>query len=33
MREPGGISFALFAGCSLGTASTIFVPWPVPDFA
>ena len=33
MREPGGISAALSAGCSLGTASTIFVPCPVPVFA
>ena len=33
MREPAGISFALFAGCSFGTASTILVPWPVPVFA
>ena len=33
MRVPGGISAALFAGCSFGTASTTFVPWPVPVFA
>ena len=33
MRVPGGISFALFAGCSFGTARTTRVPWPVPVFA
>ena len=33
IREPAGISFAAFAGCSFGTASTIFVPWPGPVFA
>jgi hypothetical protein len=33
IREPGGISFALFAGWSFGTASTIVVPCPVPVFA
>src|SRR4051812_28266913 len=33
MRVPGGISLALFAGCSFGTASTTLVPWPVPVFA
>ena len=31
IRVSGGISFALFAGCSFGTARTTFVPWPVPD--
>jgi hypothetical protein len=33
IRVPGGISSAEFAGCSFGTASTIFVPCPVPLFA
>ncbi len=33
MRVPGGISRALFATCSFGTASTTRVPWPVPLFA
>ncbi len=33
IRVPGGISSAVFAGCSFGTARTIFVPWPVPLFA
>ena len=33
MRVPGGISRALFATCSFGTASTTRVPCPVPLFA
>ena len=33
IRVPGGISRALFAMCSFGTASTTRVPCPVPLFA